>query len=76
MDVLDDMCLARAILTQYQHAHLGRRNQMYPFLDIPACFPVPYEYQDLTVSFLLTLPDNGMEKRDKPVLEQPLIGFQ
>ena len=32
IDVLGDMLLARAVLIQYQHAHLDRCNQMYRFL--------------------------------------------
>lgn len=42
MDVLGDMLLARAVLTQYQHAYLDRRNQMYRFLNIPVCFSLPF----------------------------------
>ena len=70
MDVLGDMLLARAVLAQYQHAHPGGRNKMYPFLDIAVCFSLPYEYRDLALPFLFTFLDNGTEKRYEFVLHQ------
>ena len=71
MQVMGYMLLARTVLAEYQHAHLGRGNQLYPLHDGSESRTVTGEHGHVPLSAVLFFL-NVAEQRDKLVLDQQL----